>query len=128
MEEAFAALLLSNSALSSLVGPRIRWTLALQNEIKPYIVLNLVSSVDDITYRDVAVISESRVQIDCYALTWAGAKAISRAVKAAINGKGGGAAATIDRVFFDTERGIFEDTETPDKLFRISADYRIFHR
>ncbi len=122
------AMLLADTGLAAQVGTRIHWQIAAQNTAKPYVVLTRISSSDAITYRDVAVITESRVQVDCYALTYLGAKQVARAVKAALNGKGGGLAATIDRVFYDTERDLFEEAATPDKLHRVSADYRVWHR
>lgn len=128
MEEALVALLLADTPLAALVSGRIRWMVGKQDEDKPYIVLTRVSSIDAITYKNTAVLTESRVQADCYALTYAKAKAVARAVKAAIDGKGSGQSAVIDRIFYDTERDLFEPTADPDKLFRVSVDYRVFHR
>lgn len=128
MEEALMALLLASASVTALVGNRIDWVRSPQASSYPLVVLSRVSTVDEITYQQVSVLSQSRVQVDVYASTYAETVQIARAIKAALNGAGDGAYGVIDRMFFDTERDGFEEEQSPAEVYRISTDYRIFHR
>jgi hypothetical protein len=128
MEELLVAMILADAGVSALVSDRVRWVQAQQGEVKPFVILTRISGSDDPTYREASSLMESRVQVDAYALTYAGAKALARALKSALNTKGSGLAGTIDRIFYDSERDLFDDDQSPDKVYRVSTDYRILHR
>jgi len=64
----------------------------------------------------------TRVQIDCYDQTYAGAIASSRAVRSELEGYAGG---TIQGAFLDTIRDGFEDDA--DFVYRVSLSFVITH-
>jgi hypothetical protein len=69
------------------------------------------------------------VQVDCYGLTFSSAKGLARAVEAVLSGltvSTGGI--EFQGCFLDAERDGYEDNAAPDKLFRTSLDFIIFHK
>lgn len=72
---------------------------------------------------------ESRVQVDCYGLTYASSKTTARAVEVRMSGAKTTHSATVfDGAFLDAERDGYEDEASPDKLFRTSLDFIIWHK
>lgn len=129
MEESLVALLLATAGITSLVSTRIYWTLKPQGAANPYIVLTRVSGVRDYTYQEPSRLIASRVQVDCYALTFGSAKAIARAVEVRLSGMKLTQGATVfEGAFTEGERDTFESEATPDKLFRTSLDFIIWHK
>lgn len=129
MEESLVALLLATAGITSLVSTRIYWTLKPQGTANPYIVLTRVSGVRDYAYQGPSRLIPSRVQVDCYGLTFASAKNIARAVEARLSGVKLTQGATIfEGGFLEGERDTFEAEATPDKLFRTSLDFIIWHK
>lgn len=129
MEKAFIYMLLNTAAISSIVSDRIYWIEKTQSNANPYVVLQVVTATRGLHYASHDGHKESRVQVDCWAKTFAQAKAIGDAIQVrALNFIG-----TIEGVFF---QGIFLDSErhgidaavVPDKLFRVSIDLIIWHK
>jgi hypothetical protein len=134
MEEALIAYLLANSGVRALVGTppasqRMHWTQAPQGVAKPYATLTKVTGLRDTTLDGPSGFQEARVQIDCYGLTFASAKGLARAVEAVLSGltvtTGG---IEFQGCFLDAERDGYEADAAPDKLFRTSLDFIIFHK
>jgi hypothetical protein len=129
MEEDFVNYLLSDAPLAALVSTRIRWTEKSQGEINPYVILNVVSRIKTYTYQEPTTLTPSRIQIDCYALTFIAAKNIARAVTARLSGMKVTQGSTVfEGGFFEGERDDKENVNTPDKLFRTSLDFIIWHK
>jgi hypothetical protein len=132
MEESLVSYLKAASGITALIGAnpvRIYWTLAPQNVAKPYVTLQRVSGNRDMHMMGPSGLVESRVQIDCYGLTYAASKGVARAVEARISGfKGTHSGTVFGGVFLDAERDGYEDDATPDKLFRTSLDFIIWHK
>ena len=87
MEEALVAFLLATSTLQSLVGARISWGLRDQGSLLPAIAMHVISGAP--LYSDggeEVKITDKRVQIDCWGLSYASAKAVARAVQTALSG------------------------------------------
>jgi hypothetical protein len=134
MEEALIAYLLANSGVRVLVGTppasqRMHWTQAPQGVAKPYATLTKVTGLRDTTLQGPSGFQEARVQIDCYGLTFSSAKGLARAVEAVLSGltvtTGG---IEFQGCFLDAERDGYEADAAPDKLFRTSLDFIIFHK
>lgn len=127
MEEALVNLLLADSDLSALVGPRIHWDEIPQGSADPAVTLFLVSGVPDYHMAGPSGLVASRVQIDCRGPSKEVALSVARAVEAVLSGL----KTTIGSIKFDSvmkinARSEFEKSATP--AYRLeSADYRIWH-
>lgn len=130
MEEALILLLLANAALTSKVGAdQITWVRAAQNSPRPYVVLQTISSVPDVTHSGPSGLVPARIQVDCYGDTYAATKTVARAVTGALNGfRGTKGSIAFDGIFKDAERDGFEDEASPSKLYRVSMDFIVWHK
>ena len=129
MEESLMALLLAHTPLTGLVGTRVYWMRAPQNVAKPYVVLQVITALPDVTHQGPSGLVAGRVQADCYGLTYASAKGVARAVTGRLSGFRGPRDGTMfDGIFKDAERDEYEDENSPDKLFRTSMDFIIWHK
>lgn len=135
MEETLIALLLAHAPLTALVGTnptRVYWMRAPQNTAKPYVVLQVISSVPDVGHQGPTGLIPARVQADCYSDSYTSAKAVARAVTGRLSGYKGTptppGTTVFDGVFKDAERDEYEPEDSPDKLFRVSMDFIIWHK
>lgn len=119
MEEAFRALLRASNDVTAFSGDRINWGAHPQSHPWPAIVLTVISDGEGHTLGGPDGLSRARVQVDCYALTYAAAKTMSRAVRTALDGFRGG---IFQGVFL---AGVRDGTDTSgsDRLFRSSLDF-----
>lgn len=126
MEAALRARLIANAGVSALVGNRIDWGARPQGSILPAIVLTLVS--DERTQHMAGFDSyrATRVQIDCYATTYATAVAMREAVLAAAIPAGSASGVTFRRAFVNTSAGRTENNETAI-LHRQMLDLTFWH-
>jgi hypothetical protein len=90
MEEALRTLLLNTSAVTNLCGTRIDWGGSPQGTASPRIALWVISDNGNPTLTGPDGLSAGRVQADCYGTTYASAKTLARAVRAALDGYRGG--------------------------------------
>lgn len=87
MEEDLRALLLADAGVTALVPTAsINWRRHPQGAALPAIVLRVVNDSPDYVLSDTTDLSSARVQVDCWALSYAQAKAVSRAVLASLSG------------------------------------------
>lgn len=129
MEEALISYLLADSGVAALASTRLYWVQAAQGVAKPYATLQRVSGLRDTPMDGPSGLIESRVQIDCYGLTYAAAKTLARAIETAISGAAFTQGSTyFQGCFLDAERDGYEAEASPDKLFRVSLDFIIFHK
>ena len=121
MEEAIRAFLLATTAVTNICGTRINFGTHPQGLAYPAIVLNTIGDAEDHTLVGPDGLSQGRIQADCYATTYGGAKLLSRAVRAALDGYSGG---DFSGVFLAGSR---DDREgggnEPDRNFRASLDF-----
>lgn len=116
------------ATIPSLVGTRIHWVLSPQKTAAPRIVLYRISGARDMQMNGPSGLIASRVQVDCIATGYASAKAVARAVEARLSGYAGTTGGIeFQGCFLIGERDDYEDTDTPDKLFRTSLDFTIWH-
>lgn len=121
MEEAFRALLLADAAVMAASGGRVNWGEHPQGQPTPYVVLTVISDAEAHTMRGPCGLSQGRVQVDCYAVTYGGAKTLSRAVRAALDGHSD---ANFGGVFLDGSRDSREGgSNEAERLFRVSLDF-----
>lgn len=129
MEEALVVYLLAGASLSALVAARAYWMHAPQLALKPYVILNRISGVRDYHLTAASGLVESRVQMDVYGLTYVSAKLVARAIESRLSGvQTSQGAVRFSGCFLSNERDGYEDDATPDKLFRTSLDFMIWHQ
>jgi hypothetical protein len=129
MEEALRSYLLAATPVSALVATRIHWVRSPQAAASPRIVLFRISGIRDMRMDGPTGLIASRVQVDCIGSTYESAKTLARAVEARLSGYSGTTSGVVFQgCFLIGERDDFEDTDTPDKLFRTSLDFNIWHK
>jgi hypothetical protein len=126
MEEAIINRLLATAGVTALVGTRVYPGARTQGSSLPALVFNRISGVRDYTMTEASGQVESRVQIDAWAVSYAAAKTLARAVRACLSGiKGTYSGVAIQGVFLDGERDTFEG-EAPDRIYRVSMDFNVW--
>jgi hypothetical protein len=126
MEEALIAVLLADAPLVALVEDRINWDVIPQGNVKPTVVMHLVTGTPDYHMTGPSGLVPSRVQVDCRGVTKAAALAVARAVESRLSGFSGTQGNIVFQgIFKEDARSGFEG-EGADKVFRESADYRIW--
>lgn len=129
MEEALRSVMLEAADIAALVATRVHWVRSPQGSASPRIVLYRISGLRDMTMRGPSGLVASRVQVDCIGTSYGSAKAVARAVEARLSGfSGWSSGIRFDGCFLIGERDDFEDADTPDKLFRTSLDFNIWHK
>lgn len=127
MEAALLARLLATAGLTALVSTRINWTRRPQGEALPAVVLHLIDRGPDYHTQGASGLVENRVQVDCWASSYKSAKAVARAVEAAVAGQSFvQGAVRFDAVFLADERDASLE-EAPETLFRTSLDLMVHH-
>lgn len=121
MEAALIAKLLATTAITNLVSTRINWSRRPQAEALPAIVLHVIDRLPDVTHGGASGLLVSRVQVDCWGASFGSAKAVARAVEAAITAQSfTQGVVRFDAILIDAERDDTSDETTP--LFRTSLD------
>jgi hypothetical protein len=129
MEEALRTFLLAGTDLAALVGTRVHWVRSPQAAASPRVVLYRIDGLRDMHMQGPSGLVASRVQVDCIGASYGSAKTVARAVEAILSGYSGSAGGIrFEGCFLIGERDDFEDTDTPDKLFRTSLDFNIWHK
>jgi hypothetical protein len=127
MEEALRDYLLTNSALVTLIGSKIRWGVSSPDDAGSRIVLTTISRQPVYHTTGQSDLADARVQVDCYAEKALTALQIARAVKAAIPKSqftAGGVTFSITQI---SERQSYEDPTASHRVHRVSIDFRAWH-
>lgn len=121
MEEDFRALLLAATAVTDICGTRINFGAHPQGQALPAIVLNTVDNQNGHDLQGSDGLFQGRVQVDCYADTYGGAKLLSRAALATLDGHSD---TNFSGVFIAGSRdGREGGTNEADRPFRVSLDF-----
>lgn len=129
MEEALREYLLAGAAVSALVGVRVHWVYSPQGSASPRIVLYRVGGLRNMRMSGPTGLVASRVQVDCIGRSYESAKTVARAAEARLSGYSGTHSGVVFQgCFLIAERDDYEDAETPDRLFRTSLDFNIWHK
>lgn len=123
MEDALRSHLLAQNPLTALTSTRIDWGARPQGKASPCVVLHRVGGEREQSMEGPDGVIASRVQVDCWGVTYTDAKAVAVQVMAALNGYRAGA---ILRVFIDSERDD-QFLDPPDPLYRTRLDLRVWH-
>ncbi|WP_426041505.1 DUF3168 domain-containing protein [Brevundimonas sp. TWP2-3-4b1] len=124
MEPALIAKLLVSAGVTALVSTRINWGRRPQGSPLPCVVLTRVDGSPDVHHGGRSGLVQSRVQVDCWGVSYGAAKAVARAVETAVTAQ----TFTQGTIRFDViliadERDSTFDEITP--LFRTSLDLMV---
>lgn len=127
MEAALIAQLLATTGITALVGNRINWARRPQGSALPAIVLHRIDGSPDYHLTGSSGLVESRVQVDCWGLSYGSAKAVARAVEAAVSAaRFTRGAIRFDAILIVDERDTtFDEGNVP--IFRTSLDLQVHH-
>lgn len=128
MEEALLNYLRSYAPLTALIASRSFWMVLPQGYLPPYLLLSVVSSIPNTTFDGESGLAQARIQFDAYSREYLTSKNIGRAIQARLGGKRFTNMSIMFRCFKDSERDTFETDATPDKLYRNSLDFLIWHK
>lgn len=124
MEAALLARLLATAGVTTLVSTRVNWSRRPQGEALPAIVLHRIDGTPDVHHGGESGLVVSRVQVDCWGSTYGSAKAVARAVEAAITAQTfTQGVVRFDVILIADERDSTFDETTP--LFRTSLDLMV---
>lgn len=125
MEEDLRAHFAAAGPLAALVADRIQWAV---REEAPSLALHLIDAPPDWTLKGPSGLVQARVQLDGWAATFLGAKAIGDAARAAlpVTGQVIGSTKFLSCVVLDTDRDRFGDA--PNILHRTRIDVRVSFR
>lgn len=121
MEQEFRALLIATSTVTAVCGNRIDWGDSAQGAPMPRVVLNVIGNAEGLTQQGPDGLFSGRVQVDCYAISYAQAKTLARAVRSRLHGYAGGG---FQLVTGASERDSRESgTNEAERPFRVSLDF-----
>lgn len=124
MEEQFRALLTGHSSVTALVASTsINWGAHPQKRAWPGVVLNVISNASGLHLTGTTGFWQGRVQVDCYAETYTGAKTIARAIVARLHGYAGANFAPIEHVGTRDSREGGVASNVADRPYRCSLDF-----
>lgn len=126
MEEDLRAYLAAAVPLTTLIADRIQWDV--RDELSPSVALHLISAPTDRHLTGETNLVLALVQADCWGETFLGAKAVGKALKAALPPRGliVGSTKFLSCAVADTERGRFGDS--PNILHRTRLDVRVTYQ
>lgn len=125
VEKAIKALLDADSGVGAECGDRIYPSLLPEDETLPAISYFRVSTVRDPKMGADSIVVQSRIQVDCHASSYSGAKDLRDAVRSAVqrySGTSGGV--VVQQIFIEGER---DDFEPKNKTHTVSLDLRVFY-
>lgn len=131
MEEQIIAALLADPDVSALVGNKVYPGRVPQGVLPPAIVFNTVASVPEYADGGEIGLTESSIQIDCWAETYGSAKVISRAVSKLLSGKWFTAGdVEFQFVLQDSARDLSTDSvrvNQADYYYRAMLEFTVWH-
>lgn len=127
MQQDLVALLLAAPAIQAVAGSRVWWVRRPQGSDLPCAILQTVSTVPAYGFAGPKNWQESRVQVDCYALTYAAARGLAAAVATRLSGYSGTQGATqFQGVFQISDRDLFEGGGTAeDRIYRVMLEFQV---
>ena len=130
MEEAIIAKLLAAPAVAGAAGTRVFPGSRPQGSALPAVVFNRIDGTPLYADEGELGLVQTRIQIDCWADTYAGAKTLARAVNAALSAFVGQVnGVQFLSIFTEAERDLREGgSGAADYPFRTSIDFIVWHR
>ncbi len=127
MEEALIALLLADAGVAGIAAARIFPGARPQGSALPAVVLHRISGAPLYADDGEVGLEKARIQVDCWADTYAGAKLLARAVTAVLSGFEGTAGATHFHIIeLDAERDLRQGGANAEAYpFRTMLDFLV---
>lgn len=130
LERALFARVTGDAAVSALIGDRLFPNVAPLGTDAPFATYQRISAtrVRSLTQR--SGLAMARMQLDCMAETYAGARALADAVRQALDGFRGAAGSppvTIEASSIQSDQDLYEDAAEPP-LHRVSMDFMLTYR
>jgi hypothetical protein len=126
MRAALRSALLAHAPTVAIAGDRINWGEHPQGAPRPYVVLQAVSDVEGMTLEARNGLAQTRVQVDCYAMTMKGAVDLAAAVQTRLFGYRAGAIRNVE--YLTTRDGREGGANEADRPFRVSMDFLVHWR
>lgn len=127
MQVALVNRLLANTAVAAIVGTKIKWGIVSQSTAKPYIRLTVISDVRPQHLKGYDGSRPTRVQADCFGVTYDQAVTLALAVIAAVSEPATTPDGRFGRTHAEGPRDLGEDTTT-GFVHRASVDLLVRHR
>lgn len=116
--------LVNTSAVTALVGTKIRPLKAADNDNYPYVIYESISSPSEQTKDGNAQWYKMRFQLSMLATTMSGVNLIAKEIRTALDGASGTIAGfSVQRITFEDERDIFNDNSAVDGVYMLQQDY-----
>jgi len=130
MEKALVTLLLSNAGVTALVGDRVSPSTRPQGSALPAITYQLITGAPLYADDGDAGLREDRIQLDCWAATYTGAKDTARAVADVLSAfVGTSEGVELQYVLLNTEQDLRETGSKKSKYpFRTRMDFIVWHK
>lgn len=113
-------LLMGYPPLASQIGRMINWGASPQSYAATHVVMTMVSDQEGMTMQGPDGLRRGRVQVDCYAPTYAAAAAVADAVRACLSGYRGG---RFHGIFFAGSRDLRDTGDDAADIYRVSLDF-----
>lgn len=126
MEGALRARLLADATAAAIVGQRVYWVDRPQSSVLPDVTFSIIGDDRAQDMKGFVGMRQTRVRADCRATSYAGAKALSEAVIAALVGDGTFYGIRFGRAEVEGPQDIPERTET-QLIHRKIPDLLIWH-
>lgn len=107
-------------------GQRVYWVTRPQATALPAITLQTITGDRPRTFGGLQPTRSPRIQVDAWAESYAGARAIIEAIVATLEPKETSNGITFDAIFFESERDFIERQGTTD-IYRTSIDLIVWH-
>lgn len=123
IQQGLRTLLITDGTITGLIGERCYGVLLPQDPTLPALVLTTISDSPDYTHQNASGLEETRFQIDSWAASLSGARALAAAVKSKLSGFEGAAGdETIDSAFLTNQQDL-HDLEL--QAYRVTQDFEI---
>lgn len=125
LETAVIRRLLQDSGVSALVGTRVTPGRRDQADTLPALCVTWVSGAPEYSDDAESGLASARIEIDCWAKTYGGAKDLAAAVKTSLSGfRGTTNSVTMQNVLLDAERDLNEGGSSQETYpFRTNLDF-----
>jgi hypothetical protein len=119
VEMKIKTLLLANAPVAAIIGTCLYPVILPQSPTLPAVTYFRVSGGQENSLKGYSGLEHPRIQIDCWSLTYAGAKELANAVRAAMD------LATTFKALCISDHDLFEDDT---RIYRVSLDFSVWNK
>ena len=118
----------TDTGVSGLVGTRIYWVKVPQGAALPYVRLQTISDVRPQNLGAYDSARQTRIQADCFAVTYGAARGLAEKIIAAVAAPATVGGVQFGRIKAEGPRDLGEDTDSGSFIHRASLDLLAEHR